>query len=303
MRKFFAIIGHPVAHSLSPVFQQAAFDATRIDAAYLPFDIPPENLTAGLDALKVLGISGFNATLPHKEAILPYLSDLSTEARQIGAVNTIRSEGGRWSGYNTDGPGFLKATALFLERNRLSPPSHALVFGAGGSSKAVLWALARMGVTHLCLVNRTIERAILLSESVGGGAIPDRTAFSLDDPRWHEWLGRAPRPLLVNTLSLQAFKGSGSSFPPLESVDLRGTGAMIDLSYVSGRDSGNSTDGQTPFLTTGKKFAIPRQNGLGMLLWQGALAFELWTGGRAPVQEMERSLLDRTSQKDLWISF
>ena len=310
MRKFFAIIGHPVAHSLSPHFQQTAFDALQIDAAYLPFDLSPETLPQGIEALKTLRVSGFNITIPHKESILPFLDQISEEARQIGAVNTVTSctsEVGQevlWSGHNTDGPGFSRALESFLEQNRLPSPSHALVFGAGGSARAVMWSLARMGISHLCLVNRTVERAADLIHRPAFSPISSRRAFALPDRQWQEWLRNAPLPILINTLSLQSFKGSGHPFPPLASIDLTSVSAMIDLSYPPARSSEETlsavTDGQTPFLKAGAPFDIPRQNGLGMLLCQGALAFELWTGERAPVREMENSLIERTGQKELW---
>jgi shikimate dehydrogenase len=310
MRKFFAIIGHPVAHSLSPHFQQAALDALDIDAAYLPFDLSPENLSRGLEALKILRVSGFNITIPHKESILPFLDRSSEEVRQIGAVNTVTSytsedgEAIHWAGHNTDGPGFSRALEAFLEQNRLASPSHALVFGAGGSSRAVLWSLARIGISHLCLVNRTVERAGDLIHRPAFASISSRMAFALSDRKWQEWLRNASHPFLINTLSLHSFKGSGHHFPPLESTDLKKVSAMIDLSYPPAKSPedilSGETDGQTPFLKAGAPFEIPRQNGLGMLLCQGALAFELWTGERAPVRAMENSLIERTGQKDLW---
>jgi shikimate dehydrogenase len=309
MRKFYAIIGHPVAHSLSPAFQQAAFDARNIDAAYLPFDLSSETLSRGLKALKILNVSGFNVTLPHKESLFPHMDDVSEEARQIGAINSVlfrkgNGGGSGWFGHNTDGPGFSNAFDLFCKKNRVPFPTHALVFGAGGSSRAILWALARNGTTRLCLVNRTVERARDLSDAPFLSVIPDRTAFSLSDPRWKEWLRSTPRPLLVNTLSLHAFGDAGSSFLPLDNVDLGHAGAMIDLSYAILGKPGDPTqticEGQTPFLKMGEPYRVPRQNGLGMLLCQGVLAFELWTGEKAPFGVMEDAIARMSGQRDLW---
>lgn len=301
MRAFYAIIGHPVAHSLSPLFQQAAFDALGIEAAYLPFDIPPESLPEGLAALKTLNVSGFNVTLPHKEALLPLMDQLTDAARQIRAVNAVLSDNGMWVGHNTDGPGFEKALMIFLERNRIVLPTHGVIFGAGGSARAVLWALARIGLSHLCLVNRSLERASLLLRTLSGKNQPALAAFALDDPAWKEWLKEAARPLLVNTLSLHAFD---RSFGPLESVDLSRASALVDLSYtapmVPGRENEPFCQEQTPFLRMGDPFGIPRQNGVGMLLWQGVLSFEFWTGLAAPVAIMEEKLLERTGLGSLY---
>ena len=313
MRKLFAIIGHPVAHSLSPRFQQAAFDAAGIDAAYLPFDIPPENLPHAIDALRTLGVSGVNVTIPHKEAILPLLDELSPTARDLGAVNTVISHGGRLRGDNTDAPGFLTALEKFLEANRLSLPSSAVVFGAGGSARSILWALSRRQVSRILIVNRTQKRGEDLIES-----LPFLTkgvkSFALGDRSWQEAIdGREAPPaleeptrepkkkgvLLINTLSLQAFAGSDPPFPPLQGVPL-GDSILLDLSYVSQRTGSKETGGLTPFLSMGRAFTAPCQNGLGMLLMQGALAFRLWTGGDPSIEIMEAAIRQATGQDDLW---
>jgi len=300
VRQFFAIIGHPVAHSLSPRFQQAAFDAEGIEAAYLPFDIPPDRLSQSLAALRILGVSGFNVTLPHKEALTGEVDRISERAREIGAVNTVVSREGEWFGENTDGPGFLLALDRFLEESRLPFPSHVLIFGAGGSARAVLWALSRRPVSGICLVNRTGGRGEAILDLPFLARIPNRKASALDDPSWKSWLAQAPSPLLVNTLSLRAFEKASLLFPPLDGVPLSGT-VMFDLSYAAG-ESGLKTSGKTPFLRMGDRFDTPCQNGLGMLLAQGALAFELWTGKKAPTERMEEILREATGQKTLWKS-
>jgi shikimate dehydrogenase len=301
VRQFFAIIGHPVSHSLSPLFQQAAFDEAGIEAAYLPFDIPPEALTPGLSALRTLNVSGFNITLPHKETMIRETDRVSETAREIGAVNTVISQRGEWIGDNTDGPGFLQALERFLEENRLPFPSRVLIFGAGGSARAVLWALARRRVGGVCLVNRTLKKASQLLEGPLPAMIPDRHPCALDDPSWKDWLRESPAPLLVNTLSLHAFPDGHPPFPPLSGISLSGI-PLFDLSYAAwGADKG-AFDGKTPFLRMGDPTKSPRQNGLGMLLCQGALAFELWTGKKAPIERMEEVLRRATGQKSLWKS-
>ena len=303
MRQFFAIIGHPVAHSLSPRFQQAAFDASGLDAAYLPFDISPEQLPQALAALRILGVAGFNITLPHKEAIPGMVDGLSETAREIGAVNTVVSRRGEWLGDNTDGPGFLLALERFLEENRLPFPSHVLIFGAGGSARAVLWALARRPFRAICLVNRTRSRGEALLNLPILSGIPDRTACALDQTSWRDWISNAKNPLVINTLSLRAFAGNEIPFPPLEGLSLSDA-TLFDLSYVPSKPSGAGPEegGRTPFLEMGSLFGAPSQNGLGMLLCQGALAFRLWTGKEAPVDRMEEVLRLATGQKSLWKS-
>ncbi|MGC8529455.1 MAG: shikimate dehydrogenase [Leptospirillia bacterium] len=315
MRKLFAIIGHPVAHSLSPRFQQAAFDAAGIDAAYLPFDIPPENLPHAIDAIRTLGISGVNVTIPHKEAILPLLDELSPTAKELGAVNTVTLSEGRLLGDNTDAPGFLSFLEKFLDTNRLALPSSAVVFGAGGSARSVLWALSRRHVSRILIVNRTKERGAALIQSLPFLCKGVRSV-SLDDPSWQEVLegGRERQALthstkelqekgviLVNTLSLQAFAGTEPPFPPLQGVPLEDS-ILMDLSYVSHRTGPQDNGGLTPFLSMGRPFAAPCQNGLGMLLMQGALSFRRWTGCAPSIDIMEAALRQATGQDDLWKS-
>ena len=301
MRQFFAIIGHPVSHSLSPLFQQAAFDEAGIEAAYLPFDIPPEALTQGLSALRTLNVSGFNITLPHKETMIRETDRVSETAREIGAVNTVISQRGDWIGDNTDGPGFLQALERFLEENHLPFPYRVLIFGAGGSARAVLWALARRRIEGVCLVNRTLTRARQLLEGPLPAMIPNRHPCALDDPSWKDWLRESPAPLLVNTLSLHAFPDGHPPFPPLADISLSGI-PLFDLSYAPWGADKKSFDGKTPFLRMGDPTKSPRQNGLGMLLCQGALAFELWTGKKAPIERMEEVLRRATGQRSLWKS-
>ncbi len=315
VRKLFAIIGHPVAHSLSPRFQQAAFEKAGIDAAYLPFDIAPETLPRAIDALRTLGVSGFNVTIPHKEAILPLLDELSPTAQALGAVNTVIAKDGRLRGENTDAPGFLAALEMFLGTNALPLPSSAVVFGAGGSARSVLWALTRLNLSRITLVNRTRERGEALVRSLPflSKTIP---TFALDDPSWKKELPggppsppltppekdtNAPRTLLVNTLSLQAFAGADPPFPPLRDLALASS-VLLDLSYVSSLSNEKGLGGLTPFLAMGRPFGAPCQNGLGMLLMQGALAFRLWTGLDPSTEVMEGELRQATGQGDLWKS-
>jgi shikimate dehydrogenase len=303
LRQFFAVIGHPVAHSLSPRFQQAAFDATGLDAAYLPFDILPETLPQALAALRILEVAGFNITLPHKEAMVGLVDEISGTARDIGAVNTVIARGGKWLGDNTDGPGFLLALDRFLGESRIPFPSHVLIFGAGGSARAVLWALASRPVRAICLVNRTKSRGETLLDLPFLSGIPERTACALDHSSWKEWLSSARAPLLINTLSLRAFEETELPFPPLEGLSLSHV-TLYDLSYAPARqtESAPVQRGRTPFLKMGSSFGAPSQNGLGMLLCQGALAFRLWTGKEAPLDRMEEVLRQATGQQSLWES-
>ncbi len=285
MKRLYGIIGFPVAHSLSPVFQQTAFDLSGLDAAYVPFAIPPESLQEGLKALDLLGVSGFNVTLPHKEAVFSWVNDLDPIARKVGSVNTVvrRTEG--WFGANTDVPGFCSALKCFLERSVGSEIKYPLVLGAGGSARSVVTGLCEMGFSSFTIVNRSRGRAESLVECfrrngmIHAVEVLDFEEFSRWDPNGID--------LVINTLSRDAFR---ERFSLLDRTDLVGVKGFYDLSY--------ELDGSlTPFLKKGEKDGIPVEDGIGMLLEQGALSFEWWTGLQAPRREMADSLYRRTVKK------
>ncbi|MHB8422988.1 MAG: shikimate dehydrogenase [Leptospirales bacterium] len=278
MKRLYGIIGYPVAHSLSPVFQQAAFNATGLDAAYVPFEIPPESLSKALEGLDLLGVSGFNVTLPHKEALYDWVTKRDPAAQRVGAVNTvIRTESG-WLGANTDVPGFRGALRGFLDRSVGGGVKHPLVLGAGGSARSVVAALCEMGFPALTIANRNRSRAeALISFFRNAGMNQEVNVLELGD--WSRLAGNGP-DLLINTLSRDAY---GDEFPLLDQFLLKDVRGFYDLSY---RKDGTPT----PFLKIGIRNGIPVEDGIGMLLEQGALSFECWTGLAAPKKMMEETL-------------
>ncbi|MHB1285675.1 MAG: shikimate dehydrogenase family protein [Leptospirales bacterium] len=285
MKRLYGIIGFPVAHSLSPVFQQAAFDLSGLDASYVPFALPPESLQEGLKALDLLGVSGFNVTLPHKEAVFSWVTDLDPVARKVGSVNTVvrRKEG--WFGANTDVPGFCSALKCFLERSVGSEVGHPLVLGAGGSARSVVAGLWKMGFSSFTIVNRHRGRAESLVEFFRRGGMIQRVEV-LDFGEITQWNPRGI-DLVINTLSRDAFR---DGFSLLDRTDLGGVKGFYDLSY--------ELDGSlTPFLKKGEMDGVPVEDGIGMLLEQGALSFEWWTGLQAPRREMAESLYKRSIKK------
>lgn len=278
MKRLYGIIGYPVAHSLSPVFQQAAFDATGSNAAYVPFEILPDSLTEALAALELLGVSGFNVTLPHKELLYSRLTNLDPLARKVGAVNTIvRTENG-WFGANTDVPGFRLSLQSFLERSVGVGIKHPLVLGAGGSARSVVAALCEMGFSALTIANRNRNRAqALVSFFRDSGMSQDVNVLDLSELRKGVGTGT---DFVINTLSWDAF---GDEFPLIDRSFISGVRGLYDLSY---RRDGSPT----PFLEIGVREGIPVEDGIGMLLEQGALSFEWWTGLPAPKRVMEEAL-------------
>ena len=160
------IIGYPIGHSISPRFQQAALDSCGIGAEYRAYPVAPENIAEFISALRQPGILGINVTVPHKEAVIPFLDEIDDWAAEAGAVNTIVNRQGRLTGHNTDGYGFLRALqqgGSFQPRGR-----RTLILGAGGAARGVVLALAREGVGYLTIANRTPERAESLAQLARG---------------------------------------------------------------------------------------------------------------------------------------
>jgi len=259
------LFGYPVEHTLSPYMQNAAFSHCGADYCYVPFSVHPDHLKNAVEAIRSLSLCGVNLTIPHKEACIPFLDQLDEEARVIGAVNTITTESGRLIGHNTDGRGFVMA---LREQGIAIEGSRALVIGAGGASRAVAYYLSRAAST-LHIYNRTRKKAEELASvlSYAGGK-----ADIIDD------ISSLPDyDLIVNATSL----GLQDNDPlPLDPALLRPSQSVCDLIYR-----------RTPLLQHATQKGCRTVDGLGMLLWQGAYSFELWTGIKPPVEVMRTALL------------
>ncbi len=270
------IIGHPVAHSRSPQMHNAAFAALGMNWAYVPFAVDPDRLEGAVHGLRDLNVRGFNVTIPHKQAIVPLLDELSPGARAIGAVNTVVNDNGRLVGHNTDGIGFVRSLHDARRWNPKRSPG-ALILGAGGSARAVCDELLRVGVAALRITNRTRARA---EELVGHlkRVHPHADIKVLD---WTPLDHRAAinwAELIINTTSVGMKPGDPS---PLDTNGISPGHIVADLIY---------SPPQTPLLAKCKAANARTINGLGMLLYQGAEAFTLWTGQEAPIDAMKRGL-------------
>jgi len=261
------ILGYPIEHSLSPAMHNAAFSKLGLDYFYLPLSVAPENLEEAVRGMWALGFVGANVTIPHKEAIVRLVSELSPEARAIGAVNTLARGGGGWIGHNTDVIGFLEA----LLEGGLSPRDKvAVVLGAGGAARAATYALASVGAKVLVL-NRALERAERLVAALAP-SLPETemVSGSLDAESMAAALVEAD--LLVNATPLGMFPHTETSpIPP--GVRLPSHLTCFDMVY-------NPTG--THFLWEGRMAGARGMGGLKMLVHQGAEAFRLWTGKTAP---------------------
>jgi len=264
-----ALFGFPIEHTLSPVMQNAAFDHLGIDCCYLAFSVPPDSLKQAVESIRALALLGANLTIPHKQAVIPFLDLLNEEAAAIGAVNTIVNREGRLIGFNTDGKGFMRS----LDENLVSPSGkQVLIIGAGGSSRAISYYLSREA-GGLCLYNRSSDKAKMLAaylSSQGG----DVTV--IDSLRELEGFD-----IIINATSL----GLRTSDPlPCDTTVLTSSQVVCDLIYH-----------KTPLLSKAEAKGCKIVGGKGMLLWQGALAFELWTGRVPPIEIMRSALLSNTT--------
>jgi shikimate dehydrogenase len=261
------IIGWPVAHSLSPAIHNAAFGSSGLDWIYVPLPVPVGRVPEALDGLVALGFAGANVTMPHKSTCAARCDLLSDDARRLSAVNTLVIEDDAVHGYNTDAPGFDR----FLRRDiGFEPPGRtALVYGAGGAARAVALSLARGGLARLTVVVRDPARSQDLRSALDG--LPTEvTVIGFDRA------GDAGVDLAVNATPLD---GEGGSLPlPRLGPDV----VVVDLHYVPP---------VTPFQAEARAAGARVFGGLGLLLHQAAIAFELWTGAPAPLETMSAAAL------------
>jgi 3-dehydroquinate dehydratase/shikimate dehydrogenase len=259
--RVYGVIGNPISHSLSPQLQNAGFQARKMDAVYLPFLVT--DLPDFLAAVEPLGIRGFSVTLPHKQAILRDLDDCDAMAAAIGAVNTVVVRGGgKLYGYNTDYVGVLRA----LERRMPLRGSRILILGAGGSARAVAFALAQSGAS-VCISARRPEKAKALARAVGGEAVP------------RPQIRREFFDAIVNATPMGMLPRIDRS--PLEARELN-CRLVFDLIY---------RPRITRLLQLAARRGIETVSGLDMFLAQGTAQWEIWTGERAPVAPMRRAVL------------
>jgi shikimate dehydrogenase len=272
MTKRVVLIGHPVAHSLSGAMQQAAFDDQGIDATYELWDRPPLGLADAVAELRGDDFLGANITIPHKERIVPLVDRLTDEAHVTGAVNTITKEGKRLIGHNTDVPGFRVALDRLAGKQKM--PRQAVVLGAGGGARAVVYGLITEGFQRIVVFNRHLHRAEGLVKHFGRSA----AHMELKAMPWHESIIEselAKTKVLVNATSI----GLAGDVSPIPGEIIPPELLVLDLIY-----------NRTRFLREAEAAGSTVQDGELMLLHQGAAAFTLWTGKPAPLELMQRKL-------------
>lgn len=273
--RWVGIIGYPIRHSLSPLMHNAAFEALDMDYCYVALAVEPRRIVSAVKAIQRLGFRGFNVTIPHKRRVLPFMDRLTPEAMQIGAVNTVEIQRGLLIGHNTDGRGFIRA--LREETDHPVSGTRVLLIGAGGAAQAVAFQLAIEGVRSLMIVNRSSPRAWKLARNLQKMSGP--CSFSVLPWTPNALKSSAQRAdIIINATSV----GMNPFDPPLLGSDIMNSGQVVcDLIY---------NPPVTPLLRQAQIAGAKVISGLGMLVHQGALSFEIWTGRRPPVEIMRETI-------------
>lgn len=276
------LIGFPVAHSRSPQMHNAAFREIGYGSEYALWETPPGTLEKRLDSLRAPGMLGANVTIPYKEDVVPLLDECDALAARIGAVNTIVNRGGRLVGYNTDAPGMIRALAECPGSSFHSRGKEAVILGTGGAARAAAVALLDEGAQPVCILGRDMARvgALLRHLRPFGRLSLDKGILDgalIDSAEAKAYLHNAQ--LVVNATSVGLRSNDDSR---LIDVNLLPVGSLVmDMIFNAGI---------TPFLQAAQAHGCFVMDGLLMLLYQGTLAFELWTGNDAPVEVMRDAL-------------
>jgi shikimate dehydrogenase len=275
LTELYGIFGFPIGHSLSPLMHTTAFAHHQLDAVYLPFAVPPDRLASAVKAVDALQMGGVNVTIPHKQAVMTWLDELSPEARLIGAVNTIHRHQGRLHGYNTDGIGFLRA----LEESGCDVSGRTvLLLGAGGAARAIAVQLCLARIHRLYLANRTQRRAEELAAALKEGLpATDISVTAMGESVLSADLSHID--IVVNATSLGMHP---HDHLPLPVADLGPRHVVCDIVY---------RPLHTPLLRAAQRQGARTVDGLGMLIHQGAKAFEIWTERSFPMALIRARLL------------
>ena len=272
------VIGDPIAHSLSPTIQNAAFNHLKLDFVFLAFRVKAADLENAMQGMRSLGIHGLNVTMPHKSTVITCLDEVDSTVKFLGSANTLLNREGKLSGFNTDGVGALKA----LRENGAEPSEkNVLLLGAGGAAKAIAFALAQE-VAELAILNRAAGKAKKLAEVLGhmfnrkvvGDALsPDAIAKHLRDSN-----------ILINATSVGMKPNLNQSV--VQPQWLRSDLAVMDIVY---------SPVETRLAKDAKAAGAKVVSGVEMLIYQGAASFEIWTGRSAPIEVMRKAALNKLS--------
>ena len=282
--KIVGVFGDPLGHTLSPLMHNAAFRYLKLNYVYFPFRVKKSSLNDALKGILTLNICGLNLTIPHKIEVMKFLDEIDDEAKLIGAVNTIKVENGRLKGYNTDGRGIF----ISLRKDcRFNPEDkNVLIIGAGGAARAIAIHLALCKARRIVIANRTRQKARKIAQDI----VRQTNCDAIDIPLKESALIKesANIHLLINATSIGMNPADfrlvkEKFFERASNLQL-----VYDLIY---------NPPLTQLLKDAKKYHIKAFNGLGMLLYQGVLSFEIWTGKKAPVHVMRKALQKAVKNK------
>lgn len=279
--RFCGIIGDPIEHTLSPVMHNAAFLEMGLDYVYLPFKVAEKDLPGAIKGLRALNIAGINVTIPHKVAVMSLLDELDELAGYIGAVNTIVNQNGILKGYNTDASGFYR---VFTANNIVVSTKKIVILGAGGAARAIAFILADKGA-EITILNRSLDSAQAISERIFKTLRTEIKIGELNLKNLQSSLEEAD--IVVNATSLGMSPQLAETPVPASLLNERMK--VVDIIY---------NPLQTRLLKEAEIKGAGVFNGLEMLVRQGAAAFELWTGLKAPIDTMRKVAGDRLRENE-----
>jgi shikimate dehydrogenase len=268
------VFGHPVAENPTIVMQEAAFQALNLDWRYLTIEVYPEDLADAFKGLRAMNMRGINLTIPHKVEVLKYLDEVAPDAALMGAVNTVRRDGDKLIGENTDGKGFIQS----LRQDAGIDPvgKNIVILGAGGAARAIGVEAALAGAPQITIVNRSAARGAALA-----ALLNDKTETQAAFVEWNSTYAiPAGTDIVVNATSIGLFPNVTEK-PNIDFDTI--TSAMTVCDVIPNPP-------QTPFLTEATARGAATLDGLGMLVYQGVIGFNMWTGLDAPVAVMHQAL-------------
>jgi shikimate dehydrogenase len=267
------LFGHPVAENPTVVMQQAAFTAVKLNWRYLTIEVYPEDLEKAINGMLAFNMKGINLTIPHKVAVLKYLDEIKPDAALMGAVNTVIRVGDKLVGENTDGKGFMRS---LTQDAKINPQGkNVLILGSGGAARSITVELALAGVKKITIVNRSAGHGTLLADLLN-----TRTSVLATFIPWQDTYAiPGDTDIVINATSIGLAPDSNEK-PDIEYDSVRSGMTVCDVIPTK----------MTPFLREAHLRGAKIVDGLGMLVYQGAIGFTLWTGIDAPVEVMHTAL-------------
>jgi len=274
--KITGVIGHPIEHSMSPPMHNNAYKQLNMDYVYVAFHVQPEDIEKLITSAKTLGIRGLNVTIPHKTTIIPYLDEIDETAKKIGAVNTIQFKDNKAKGYNTDGIGAIKS----IQEYTTLQDKNILILGAGGASKAISFTLINENINSLTIANRTKENAEQLIENIKKQTnftkIQYHTINDVDEII-------EDMDIIINTTPIGMYPHHEVK-PPIKTDNINKNHIVMDIIY---------NPLETQLLKQSKENGAQTINGTSMLINQGLVSFEIFTGEKATYKSFEEALLNQ----------